>query len=211
MRSTYFSIAFIITSTLLTLLFFQTIGTAQNQPDTVRAECFKSVPAQATATADISIWNDEILGGFSISLTFYDPHNPDIVCDSVSWSSTFWSHKPFLYDAIIDSTDKKLVMYAAFFPLAWPIGDNSLATLHLTTGPSWDRSIPMKIDSTGWDFFPSIELVDTVGIKTPHEFIPGCQGQPSVPSHLPWGLLLLALTVAGLLGYTILRRKGIVA
>ena len=211
MRNRYFSTAFIITSALLTLLFFQTTGAAQNRPDTVRVECFKSVPARATATADISIWNDEILGGFSISLTFYDPDNPDIVCDSVSWSSTFWSHKPGLYDAIIDSTDKKLIIYAAYLVGAWPIGDNSLATLHLTTGPSWDRSIPMKIDSTRWYFPPSIELADEAGIKTPHEFIPGCQGQPAVPSHLPWGLLLLALAVASLLGYTILRRKGITA
>ena len=201
-------ILFIIVISLLILCFFHSYGLTLNQPDTVRVECLKFVSPQTTVTADVTFWTDQTLGGFSVPLTFYNPHNPDIVCDSVSWSQAFWNNIPAMYDAIIDSTEKKLVFYAAYLSGAWSTGDNAVATLYLTTGPTWDASIAMMIDSTRWGPVQvGVELSDELGYAMPYEFIPGCQLLPPVPTHTPWSLIILMVVVAGFLGYIILRSR----
>ena len=179
-------ILFIITILLLILCFFQSSGLTQNQPDTVRVECLKFVSSQTTVTADVTLWTDEILYAFSIPLTFHNPQNPDLVCDSVSWSQTFWDNIPAFYDAIVDNTKKELVLYVAYITGEWPTGDNTVATLYFTTGPTWDASIAMEIDSSCWEGLVWVELVDSTSHATPHEFIPGCQFLPVVPTHTPW-------------------------
>ncbi len=206
MKKGVLSVLFIITISIFIQPLFHSPGLAQNLPDTVRVECLKYVPPERTVTAEITIWNDELLCGFSIPLTFDDPYNTDIVCDSISWSQTFWDHKPALYGANIDSTEKELVVYLVYFTGTWPIGDNSVATLHFTTGPSWDGSIAMTVDSTCWDNVAWVELVDCTSQITPHEFIAGCQSMPSVPTQTSWGLIIIIAAVAGLFGCIILRR-----
>jgi len=61
-----------------------------------------------------------------------------------------------------------------------------LATLHFTTGATWDTSIGVKIDSTLYPPSSFLELVICrTGIGTPIEFIHGCLGTPVVENLPP--------------------------
>jgi hypothetical protein len=143
--------------------------------DTIKIDCLEQVDAQTTVTIDIRLWNDETICGWAIPLTFYNPLNTDVICDSVQWSSTFWSNKPNIYSADIYNVDKVIVLYSAYFAGDWPTGDNLLATLHFTTDAAWDTSIGVKIDSTFYPPSSFLELVNCgTGIGTPMEFLAGC-------------------------------------
>jgi len=215
MKNRFLSVLSVIFVSWLTQPFLQNPGLAHNYTDTIRIECLKFAAAQTTVTADVTIWNDQLIQGFSIPLTFYIPGNTDIVCDSVGWSSFFWSNKPPFYGDTIDSTEKKLILYGAYTskPNALPIGDHLLATLFFTTGPTWDSSIPIIIDSTSWYFNGAlgIELVDTQYYPQviPHAFIPGCRNLPQVPSHTSGALIILIGAVAGFFIFAIMMRRKI--
>jgi hypothetical protein len=207
---------FIVTISLFILLFLQSSGLTQNIYDTVRVECLEFVPAEATVTADVTIWNDEDICGFTIPLTFYNPLNTDIVCDSIAWSSTFWSNEPDMaYDIKIDSAANKLMLWGVYGFNRWPTGDHLLGSIYFTTGTTWDESLSMRIDSTS--FYPGIiiELSDCFGSPCTLEFIPGCYEQeppppPPIPAHTQWGLILIISVVAGLLGFMIIKRRRII-
>ena len=174
-------------SVLVTLVF----------ADSVIVECLEHVDAQTTVTVDIRLWNDETICGWAIPLTFYNPLNTDVICDSVQWSSTYWSNKPNISSADIYNEDKVIVLYSAYFAGDWPTGDNLLATLHFTTGADWDTSMGVKIDSA---FYPPTNFLELVncgtGIGTPMGFLAGGLGTwtttdvPEIPSTGITGFVL---------------------
>lgn len=146
-------------------------------PDTIYVDCLEHVPAETTVTIDIRLWTDATVCGFAVPLIFYSPFNTDIVCDSVQWSSTFWANKPTLNGVDIDNDLKKVLIYGVYFGGNWPIGDDVLATLWLTTGATWDTSLGVKIDSTFYPPSNVLELNDCEEdplLGSPIAFIPGC-------------------------------------
>lgn len=164
-------------------------------PDTIYIDCLERVPAETTVTVELRLWNDQTLCGWSIPLTFYNPFNTDVICDSVQWSSTLKSNPPTLYSADIYNEDKKIMIYSAYYFGNWPIGDNVLATLYFTTGATWDSDLGVVIDSV---FFPPssyTELVSCVtSFGTPLEFIQGCLTATDVPETPSTGISGFVLT-----------------
>ena len=212
MKKNLVLIFIVLTFFLFIQPFLYNMVSGQNQPDTVRVECLKFVSKKSTFTANVTIWSDETLLGIAVPLTFDDPLNPDVVCDSISWSSTFWSTTPMFYDTKIDSINKKLVFYTVYMTYdAWPIGDNTIATLHFSTGPAWDASMAVIIDTACWGP-QGCELTDTTSFSTPHEFISGCRLLPAVPTQTSWGLIILMVAVAGLFIFAIMikRKVGVI-
>jgi len=145
--------------------------------DTIYVDCLERVPAETTVTIDIRLWTDATVCGFAVPLIFHSAFNTDIVCDSVQWSSTFWANKPSLYGVDINNDLKKVLAWGAYITKVWPIGENLLATIWLTTGASWDSSLGVKIDST---FYPPSNVLEVNDCKedpllgSPVVFIPGC-------------------------------------
>jgi hypothetical protein len=166
-------------------------------PDTIKIDCLEHVDANAKVSVDVHLWTDETVCGLTIPLTFYNPLNTDIVCDSVQFSSTFWSNKPFLYGGDVYNSEHKIVMYAAWNSNFWPTGNNLWATLHFTTGAAWDTSIGVKIDSA---FYPPSNVAEIdpceTGIPTTIEFLAGCLNTwtttdvPEIPSTSITGFVL---------------------
>ncbi len=144
-------------------------------PDTIEIDCLEHVDANAKVTVDVRLWTDETVCGLTIPLTFYNPLNTDIVCDSVQFSSTFWSNAPFMYGGDVYNSEHRIVMYAAWYMNFWPTGNNLWATLHFTTGAAWDTSIGVKIDSA---FYPPSNVAEIdpceTGKPTTIEFLAGC-------------------------------------
>ena len=186
MRNRLFPAIFVITLFCSALLFFPDLTLAQNDPDTVYVDCLEHVDANTKVTIDVNLWTDETVCGFAIPLTFYNPLNTDVICDSVAWSDTFWAHQPMLFSADVYNSEKIIVLYAAWLGGNWPIGENVLATCHFSTGAAWDTSVGVKIDST---FYPPTNYLELVacatGIATPVEFFAGCLGDTTGVENFP--------------------------
>jgi hypothetical protein len=186
MKNRFFTVLSIISLSLFILICFQNSALALNDPDTIRVTCLEDVPADTSVAIDIFVWHDEDLCGFSIPLTYYNPLNTDVECDSVVWAPDFLNISPIVYDVDIDSADNKLMLWWVYMGEQFPSGDNKLATIHFTTGSGWDPDIGVKIDSTYYGPVPKIELSDCAGpAPTPYEFFAGCLGDTTVVENLP--------------------------
>jgi len=186
MRNRFLGVLFTVSLTLAVLLFFGSSALADNEPDTIEVECLEHVDASSTVTLDVRLWTDMPLGAFSINLRFQSAFNTDVVCDSGSWSSTFWSHYTNASGIDVDTTNRKVriwLIYVMGGP--WPTGDNLAATLYFTTGAAWDTSIGVTIDTT--EIYPvgPTTLVDTDAYIVDYHFIPGCLGTGKPPENFP--------------------------
>jgi hypothetical protein len=146
--------------------------------DTVQVGALGPVGASSHVTVDLRLFNDENIGGFSIPLSFYSQENPDVKCDSIHWSSRFWTHLPYAYAedggaGYIDSTNRKLNIWAVWGTDTLPSGNGVIATIHFTTGPGWNPALSVSLDSTSYDVNPGIVLSSLNGYELEFEFLGG--------------------------------------
>ncbi|UCB52861.1 MAG: hypothetical protein JSV10_01860, partial [Candidatus Zixiibacteriota bacterium] len=144
-------------------------------PDTCRVECpAVTLPDQQVAL-QVTVYNDEDLGGLAVPLVFGSP-SLDVVCDSVSLVGSRIGHAEYL-GASIDTANYTLVFYAVFIDSNLTVGDGLVATLYFTTGPTWDSTECLLVDTTF--YLPSTVLEFTPrssGLALHPEFEAGCLG-----------------------------------
>jgi hypothetical protein len=161
------------------LLFLSPLAFAADpgNPDTCKVEQLLSVNPSQQVTVEVSVYNDEELGGIVVPLIFHNPDNSDVVCDSVHWSSRFWDNPASLYGASIDNINHKVAIYATWFSVPFDTGRGLLCTAYFTTGSSWDSDVGIILDST---FYPPSNKLEYVPIASGAAhypiFLAGCLG-----------------------------------
>lgn len=148
--------------------------------DTCRVECLDITIPDQQVVVEVSVYNDEDLGGLAVPLTFGSPPL-DVVCDSVSFVGTRVESAEYL-GASIDGLGYKLVFYAIFIDSNLTAGDGAVAILYFTTGPDWDSTLCVQIDTT---FYPPTTVLEFTPRATGQALLPeyktGCLGSGVVP------------------------------
>lgn len=146
-------------------------------PDTCRVEQILTVSPSQQVTVEVSVYNDEKLGGFVTPLIFNNPDNPNVYCDSIHWSSRFWDNPASFYGANIDTANYKLNVYATWFGTPFDTGRGLVYTAYFTTGSGWDPDVGIIVDST---FYPPTNKLEFVPEATAEAhyplFLAGCLG-----------------------------------
>src|SRR3990170_3826674 len=154
-------------------------------PDTVRVECLDKVRPNTSVVLNVYITNDEHLGTFTIPLAFPDSTtNLDITLDSVRFSGTRASTASLVTDpSSIDNAKNRVVVYAIWFSGDLAPGSGSVGRVYFHTGPAWDATLYVPVDSTFWPPTTVLQLVDPTGTNawTP-VFVKGCLGLGSAPT-----------------------------
>jgi len=149
-------------------------------PDTCRVECAGVALPDQQLVIQVTVYNDEDLGGLAVPLVFgYPPL--DVVCDSISFVGSRIEHAEYL-GASIDSANYSLVFYAVFIDSNWTAGDGVVANLYFTTGPDWDSTECARIETTL--YLPTTVLEFTprsTGLALHPEFEAGCLGSGAAP------------------------------
>ena len=136
-------------------------------PDTCRVGSVDIIPPGQQVVIPVTVYNDEELGGLAIPLVFGHA-SYDIVCDSISFDGTR-SVGADLLGAKIDTANYRLIFYMIYYSTNLPPGDGIVANLFFTTGPNWDTTLCVQVDST---FFPPTSRL---------EFTPRASGQALYP------------------------------
>jgi hypothetical protein len=122
------------------------------------------------------VYNDEQLGAFQIPLTFYNPDNHDVVCDSVHWAQRFWDNYTSTSGLDIDTTNHRVRIWAIWVSGFFNAGSGLLATVYFTTGPSWNPNIGIIVDSTFILPNSKLEFIDDAATIITPVYVPGCLG-----------------------------------
>ena len=174
---------FFATLLMFTLISFQ-VSSAQDDPgtrDTCRIEQKEMVLPNQQVTIDVWVYNDEELLALVIPLSFYNPYNTDIVCDSIHWSDRVMTYTPDMYadssSLYIDTTAYRVNIWAMwFYSPALVAGAGPVCTIYFTTGSSWDYNKGVILDSTFYPPSNQLQFVDTYYESFMPFFIPGCAG-----------------------------------
>jgi hypothetical protein len=135
--------------------------------DTCRVGCVEIIQPGQQVVIPVTVYNDEELGGLAVPLMF--GHAPyDVVCDSISFEGTR-SEGADILGAKIDTANYRLIFYIIYYSTSLPPDDGIVANLFFTTGPNWDTTLCVQVDST---FFPP---------TTRLEFTPRTSGQALYP------------------------------
>ncbi len=172
---------------LLALLLFPhsaglALGDDPGNPDTCQVECLNVTLLEQQVVVGVSVYNDEDLGGVAIPLVFgYSPS--DVVCDSVSFVGTRVEDAEYR-GASVDTANYKLVFYAVYIDSDLTSGDGVVANLYFTTGPDWDSTLCVQIDTTFYPPTTILEFTPRASGQALHpKFKKGClgSGYPPVP------------------------------
>ena len=150
-------------------------------PDTCRVECPGVTLPDQQVVLEVTVYNDEDLGGLAVPLVFGYP-SLDVVCDSVSLVGSRIAHAEYL-GASIDTANYTLLFYAIFVDSNLVAGDGMVATLYFTTGPTWDSTECLQVDTTF--YAPSTVLEFTPrssGLALHPEYQTGCLGTGIAPT-----------------------------
>lgn len=151
-------------------------------PDTCRVECLDVTLPGEQVEIGITVYNDEDLGGLAVPLVFgYPPL--DVVCDSISFVGARAEHAEYR-GAAIDSANYKLVFYVVFYDSHLVAGDGVVANMYFTTGPGWDSTLCVRIDTAFHPPTTVLEFTPLASGQALHpEFKNGCLalGAPPVP------------------------------
>jgi len=175
---------FVIFSALLLLPWSAGMALADDPgvADTCRVTCLDLTLPGQQVVVEVSVYNDEALGGIVVPLVFGQP-SLDVVCDSVSLAGTRIEGAEIL-GTKIDTTNYKLLFYALFTSSDLSAGDGIVANLYFTTGPNWDSTLCVQIDSA---FYPPTTVLEfsprSSGLALHPKFKKGCLGSgiPPVP------------------------------
>jgi hypothetical protein len=156
-------------------------GDDPGEPDTCRVHCLDVTLPNQQVVVEVSVYNDEELGGVAVPLMFGNP-GLDVACDSVSFVGTRVEHAEYKGSSI-DSLNYKLVFYAIFIDSSLIIGDGTVAYLYFTTGPNWDSTLCMHIDTA---LYPPTNILEFTPRETGQALYPqfqkGCLGSGVVPT-----------------------------
>jgi hypothetical protein len=166
-------------------------------PDTVRAES-KTLPSGTAAfTIDVTLYNDEEIGGFNLPVSW---SSVDLTCDSVSWVGSRVEANSIPPMSSIDNDNQRLQAgyIAGFFDPPLQPGEGLLYTIYFTVAPGV-TDLAALIDST---FFPpagNFALTTATGFNFDPQFQAGnvVIGTPPAPEI---GLSPAALTFDGIEG-----------
>ncbi len=150
------------------------------EPDTCRVECPGVTLPDQQVVLEVTVYNDEDLGGLAVPLIF--GHSPmDVVCDSVSFVGTRSEYAEY-QGSSIDTAGYQLVFYAIFVDSDLTAGDGAVANIYFTTGTDWDSTQCLEIDTA---FFPPATVLEFTprasGQALFPEFKAGCLGSGVVP------------------------------
>ncbi|MDH4223912.1 MAG: hypothetical protein OEV55_10290, partial [candidate division Zixibacteria bacterium] len=180
--STLASLVFVSFLFLTPLAFPQDPGTA----DTVRIECLDIVRPNSQVVVNVYVINDENLSGISIPLAYPDTFTHlDITCDSISFVGTRGASAAYKADtSSIDNATNRVNVFAVWFSGFLTPGNGSVAKLYFTTGPSWDSTLYVPVDSFIWTkggADTKLEFARTDGIGFLPIFTKGCLGYGEGP------------------------------
>jgi hypothetical protein len=171
---------------LVSFLFIPPMAFSQEDtgnPDTCRVEQKTTVGPNQQVTVNVYVYNDERLGAFVIPLSFYNPANPDVVCDSIHWTQRFWDITPTYYgggpgyENYIDTTNYTVNAWAVYISPTFDTGRGLLCTIYFTTGPSWNSDYGTIIDTTFIAPGNKLEFTNaSSGQGFAPKYIPGCLG-----------------------------------
>jgi hypothetical protein len=174
------SFLFLLVMSLLLVIPELTFADDPGARDTCRVECLDVTLPDQQVVLEVSVYNDEDLGGLAIPLVFGSPA-ADVVCDSVSYVGSRVEAAEYV-GANIDNLGYKLVFYAIFVDSNLIAGDGAVANLYFTTGPDWDSTLCVRIDTT---FYPPTTILEFTPRATGQalfpEFNSGCLGSGIVP------------------------------
>src|SRR3990170_2820715 len=169
----------------LLVLFFAPAAFSQDpvNPDTVRVEQKLTVGPSQQVQVNVYVKNDEKLGGFVIPLSFYNPDNLDVKCDSIHWAARFTSNIASTYAGgpgypnYIDTTNHKLNVWAVWYGTPFDTGSTLLCTIYFTTGATFKSDIGIIIDTTLIPPTNQLEFTDAAtGNGFMPKYSPGCLG-----------------------------------
>ncbi len=152
--------------------------------DTARIECIEKVRPNSQVVLNVYMWNDETIGGFTIPLAFPDTAtNLDITCDSISFVGTRAANADA--KSGLESLDnaKNRVNVFAIWIFTTPLapGDGIVAKIYFRTGPAWDSTRVVPVDSVLWPPVSTLEFTNgSSGIGFVPAFVKGCLGNPVV-------------------------------
>ncbi len=171
---------------VILLVLFPYFAKAQDPgvADTAIVQCLEKVRPNSQVILNVYIINDEHLGGFAIPIAFPDSAtNLDIICDSISFVGTRAADAGIKSDtAYINNAKNRLLIFAAWIGGDLAPGNGSVAKLFFRTGPAWDSTMYVKVDSILWPPISSLEFTKTDGNGFLPAFIKGCLGKPAVPT-----------------------------
>jgi len=125
-------------------------------PDTCLVQTLQSVPASSQVTLDVYVWNDEECGAVTIPLVFPDTLSTlDVVCDSISFVGTRAAGASLKSDMsfcpeCLENSKHRLLVFAVWFGTGLTAGSGPVAKLYFSTGPSWNSTLKVPVDTTEW-------------------------------------------------------------
>jgi hypothetical protein len=181
-------------SAILALLWY---GSAFSQDpgvsDTARVDCVDKVRPNSQVVLNVYAYNDENLGAFTIGIVFPDTvSNMDISLDSVSFvgtrvvPGTLTNTRSDPASWKVDSTNvvnkNRLMIWAVYLTGQLGPGSGLIAKVYFRTGPAWDSTQYVPVDSS---FIPPTNefgFAPVVGFGFTPAFVKGCLGNPVTPS-----------------------------
>ena len=149
--------------------------------DTCRVECPGVTLPDQQVVLQVTVYNDEDLGGLAVPLVFGYP-SLDVVCDSVSLVGSRIDYAEYL-GVSIDTANYKLLFYAVFVDSNLTVGDGMVATLYFTTGPTWDSTECLRVDTTFYAPTTVLEFTPrSSGLALHPEYQAGCLGTGIAPT-----------------------------
>jgi len=148
--------------------------------DTCRVECPGVTLPDQQVVLEVTVYNDEDLGGLAVPLVFGYP-SLDVVCDSISLVGSRIAHAEYL-GASIDTANYTLLFYAIFVDSNLTTGDGLVATLYFTTGPTWHSTECLQVDTTFYSPTTVLEFTPrSSGLALHPEYQTGCLGTGIAP------------------------------
>jgi len=166
-----------IFSAALVLLWFSFAFTQDSGiRDTARVECAENVRPNSEVVLNVYIFNDEPLGGYGIPLAFPDTlTNLDITCDSVSFVGTRSESSHYRIDTLsIENSKNRLVVWAEWWTGELSPGNGCVAKVYFHTGPAWDSTLEVAVDTTFWPPVVHLEFATVPGWSIFPAFVKGC-------------------------------------
>ena len=149
--------------------------------DTCRVECPGVTLPDQQVVLEVTVYNDEDLGGLAVPLVFGYP-SLDVVCDSISLVGSRIEHAEYL-GASIDTANYTLLFYAVFVDSNLTAGDGMVASLYFTTGPTWDSTECLLVDTTFYSPTTVLEFTPrSSGLALHPEYQTGCLGTGTAPT-----------------------------
>lgn len=175
MRRKY--LLFIFSAALVLLWFGFAFSQDPGIRDTAKVECAQNVRPNSQTVLNVYIFNDEPLGAYAIPLAFPDTvTNLDITCDSVSFTGTRSESSHYRIDSLsIQNSKNRLVVYGVWWTGELSPGNGCVAKIYFHTGPAWDSTLEIPVETTFWPPNTVLQFVEPTGTNSfAPIFVKGC-------------------------------------